>query len=323
MSQTPAATALLALSRDDVVDLLSLTEAIATQRAAFVGLATGEAYLAPRILSGGAHDDTTFVYVARLSPEAGVVTKIGSVVPGNADRGLPTIHALVVAVDPLTGRPAALLNGEAVTELRTVAASMLAAQTLRPGGVAHRIALVGYGRQGRGHGAAARRLFPDAEITFWDPVATGDDEEHRIGRAGSAQDAVAGADLVITCTTSTEPVIAADWLADGATVISVGSFGPQHREVGDDVLSRASVVVDHAATAVEQAGPVRHAIATGALAVDDVRSLGEAIVDGYTRPADRTWTYYNTVGIGIQDAAVTAALLERAAAAGVGSLLPW
>ncbi|MBB2498348.1 ornithine cyclodeaminase family protein [Amycolatopsis echigonensis] len=321
MTQLPDVSDLLLLTASEVDGLLSVEEAVDTQRAAFTALAAGQAFLAPRILSEGTHGDTAFAYVARQSLDAGVVAKIGCVVPANVARGLPTIHAMVVALDAVTGRPAALVNGEAVTKLRTVAASLLAAQTLTPPPEA--VAVIGYGTQGRAHADAIRRRYPGAEVRVWAPHLEPGTISDRITACRSGREAVAGAGLVITCTTSLTPVLEADWLAAGATVISVGSFGPNRREVGDDIVARSAVVVDDAPTALEHAGPVKHAIAAGVLGLDRITTLGEALTQGFTRPPDAEWTYYNTVGVGIQDAAVTAAILDRASGAGVGRRIPW
>jgi len=308
------------LSAADLTGLMSLDEAIDSQKAAFIALATGDGYLAPRLLVPGPSGDTTFVYAARTSRTAGVVAKVGSVVASNQQLGLPSVSATVLALDPITGRPRALLDGEPITTLRTVAASMLAAQNLCP--LPGRVAVIGYGAQGRAHASAAAEVLDCDEVVVWAPELPAR-LKGSARRAHSAAEAVSGADLIFTCTTSRTPVISPDWLLDNTVIISVGSFAPDRCEVGPEVLRQATVIVDDVATARAQAGPVRQAIADGNLRPSDLRALGEVLLIGVERTERTRWTYYNSVGLGIQDSAIAEMLVSRAEAAGLGTVLPW
>src|SRR5690606_4928856 len=148
-----------------VARLISLEEAMASQRACFLALSEGTAILGERVLLPGAAGSTVFSYAARLGPDTVPVAKFGSVVPENANRGLPVVSAIVLALEPMTGRPRAIVHGEAVTTMRTVAASMVVAAELAP--PRPRVAVIGLGVQGRRHAIAAARTLDPREITLW------------------------------------------------------------------------------------------------------------------------------------------------------------
>ena len=318
----------LLLSAADVRAVFDLPAAIGSQRAAFAALGRREARLAPRLLLDGPDGDVAFCYVSRL-PGTGAVSKFGSVVPGNAERGLPTVAALVTVQDPVDGRPIAIIEGESVTTLRTSAASAVAADHLAVPD-ASRLAVIGCGVQGRAHVRAMARVRPIERValTCRNPrtctVAAELDAElgpgTRVETAPSPRAAVAGAQIVVTATTSREPVVRGAWLDLGCTVLSVGSFAPDRTEVDDDVLARAaSVVVDDVPTALEHAGPVVAAIRAGRMGPEDVRPLGP-IVAGLAagRESGGDIIFYNSVGVGVQDTAAASVIVERARAAGVG-----
>lgn len=322
------------LSESDLVGLVSWEEAVETQRAGFHALEQGEAFLAPRILSPDGRGDTGFVYVSRAAAGAGLTVKAGGVVLSNPSRGVPTVSSIVLAMDPRTGAPLALVHGESVTNTRTVAASILAARVLAPRPAV--VAVIGYGAQGRLHAAVIAQLLGPERIVVASSRLTPGQVRPNETFAGSVQEAVAAADLVVTCTTSRTPVVAAGWLKPDACVVSVGSFAPDRREVGDDVVAASRVVVDHVATALEHAGPVRHAVRSGVLDPSRVVALGSLVGDGPGSPGtasrtgsgpdlptgNSTRTYYNSVGVGVQDAAIVALILERAQARGLGTLVP-
>jgi ornithine cyclodeaminase/alanine dehydrogenase-like protein (mu-crystallin family) len=334
--------AIRVLGATEIAGLVDLDDVVRTQDAAFRRLADGTGQLAARqLLDDETNGSTAFCYSARTAPGAGAVCKFGSVNPENGQSGIATVSATVLALDPHTGRLAALLDGEAVTTLRTPAASVVAArQLVRSGPI--RLAVLGSGVQARAHatalcagltaGSAGSAGSAVESLTVWSPAAgrrSGAVSDLRsrltadVAEGGSAETAVAEADLVVTATTSRTPVVRAEWLRPGATVLSLGSFAPDRHEYGPDVLDRADVIaVDDPDTALRQSGPLAAAVASGSLVPERVVGLGELLLGrrpGRTR--DDQVVLYTSVGLGIQDAALAELLLARAHERGVGRLV--
>ncbi|MEU8861787.1 ornithine cyclodeaminase family protein [Streptomyces umbrinus] len=319
----------LHLSRDQVAALLDTDTAIRSQRAAFTALGEGTAELPGKIMHPSGFDDSVvFAYLARLSADTGPVAKIGSVNPGNAAAGLPTIHAVINALDPVTGQLVAVIDGAAVTTLRTAAASAVAFDALATPDSAE-LGLIGSGTQALEHARSVARVRDLRAVRIWSPNP---DRRARAARllaaelgipvkaVGSAEEAVAGLPMVAACTLSSTPVVRGEWLAPGCTVVSVGSFEPSRSEVDTDVVRRASaVVVDDPETAAEHAGPVVDALRAGTLTRQDLIPLGEVLTGRREgRTTGRDIVYYNSVGIGVQDAAAAWAVIDAAREQGVG-----
>lgn len=244
----------LHLSRDQVAALLDTDTAIRSQRAAFTALGDGTAELPGKIMHPSGFDDSVvFAYLARLSADTGAVAKIGSVNPGNAAAGLPTIHAVINALDPVTGQLVAVMDGTAVTTLRTAAASAVAFDALAiPDGT--ELGLIGSGTQALAHARCVARVRDLRAVRIWSPNPERRARAARLLAAelgipvkavDTAEEAVAGLPMVAACTLSSTPVVRGEWLAPGCTVVSVGSFEPSRSEVDTEVVRRAaSVVVD-------------------------------------------------------------------------------
>jgi ornithine cyclodeaminase/alanine dehydrogenase-like protein (mu-crystallin family) len=319
----------LLLGADDVAAAFDLDTALASQREAFDRLGRGEADQPARLMLPVPQDGSlAFCYAARIAPGSGAVSKFGSVNPGNAAAGLPTVSATVLVLDPDDGRLVAIIEGTTLTALRTSAASALAATLLaRPG--AATAAVLGPGVQGRGHVRAFAHALPLDEVRLWgrdrraaERAATALDREVRphVLHAATVAEAVAGADLVATCTGSPTSLIEAGQLAPGATVVSIGSIAPDRSEVGLSVLAAAgTLVVDHPPAALEHAGPVIQGLAAGLLHETDLVGLGDVVSGRHPgRRAPDDLVFYNSLGLGVQDAAAAWAIVERARRLGVG-----
>ncbi|TQL70480.1 ornithine cyclodeaminase [Nocardioides albertanoniae] len=309
------------LSAADVRSLFTPRLALEAQREAFTRLGAGEASQPPRLLVPGPDSSVSFCYSSRLAPDAPAVSKFGSVNPANAARGLGAVHSVITVLDPETGAPRAIINGDSVTALRTSAATTLAMQQLAPD--AARILVVGTGAQARAHLDAFAVSHPGAARTVWGrrtSVATEVADDHGAAVAGELEAAVGAADVVVLCTSSLTPVIEDAWVTDGTVVASVGSFAPDRVELPPSLLARSTVVVDYRASALTDSGPVVEALASGSVDPDRITDLG-ALLTG-TATLDRGTadpvTYFS-VGVGVQDAAAAAVILAAAEQHGVGT----
>lgn len=318
---------ILILTEADVRQVLTVPLAVQSQRDAFRAIGAGEAVLPPRLLLPGQGQDIAFCYAARIAPDGPAVSKFGSVHPGNAAHGVSAVNAVIVVLDEVTGVPVAFMDGTSVTELRTSAASAVAAEALA--GSATTVAILGPGTQGVAHVRALHHTHALAQVRIWGPTAERTEQVAAelsaetgitVTPTASAQEAVSGAELVVTCTTSSTPVLDNSWLTRGATVISVGSFAADRHEYDQGLLRQADViVVDDVDSARSDAGPIAQAFADGLIGEDQLVTLGQVLVGhaaGRTSPDQLV--LYTTVGLGAQDAAAAAALLPAAREAGLG-----
>ena len=254
---------------------------------------------------------------AEIAGWAGV--KIVSIAPGNAERGLPSIQGIYVLLDAETLSPVALLDGSAITSLRTPAMSAVAVRHLAAEG-ARRLVVLGTGPQAWGHVAALRAVRPITEV-----VVVGRDGTRaqsfvdRLTGTGVAAsvgttDAVADADLVVCATNSGQPLFDGRQIPDRACVVAVGAYQPERRELDANLMGRASVVVEDVSTALREAGDVIQAIAEGALAAESLLTIDD-IVTGRAHVDPARPRVYKSVGMAWQDLVVAAELRRRHGAA--------
>jgi len=203
------------------------------------------------------------------SAAAGLGIKLVTVVP----RGDPRVKGVFVLFDPETLAPVALVDGIALTNVRTAAVSALAVRHLAPD--ARRLVVFGTGPQARAHVAAMRAVSPIEHVGV-----IGRDRgrttafAHETG--AEVATGISGADLVVCATTAREPLFDADE-AGGATVVAIGSHEPDAREVGELFVRRATVVVESRASALREAGDVVMAVQAGAIGPGDLHELGELV----------------------------------------------
>ncbi|HET8758773.1 MAG TPA: hypothetical protein VFM58_22335 [Solirubrobacteraceae bacterium] len=209
--------------------------------------------------------------------------------------GEPRVQGVCVVFDGATLAPRALVDGIALTNLRTAAVSALAVRHLAAPG-ARRLLIFGRGPQAHAHAAALRAVRPIDRVDM-------------IGREHADVDAlVAAADIVCCCTTAREPLFDGALVAEDATVVAIGSHEPAARETDDALAARATIVVESRTSALREAGDVIAAIAAGAATADGLVTLA-ALVRGEATPDPGRPRLFKSTGMSWEDAVVAAALV--------------
>jgi ornithine cyclodeaminase/alanine dehydrogenase-like protein (mu-crystallin family) len=209
--------------------------------------------------------------------------------------GEPRIQGVCVVFDATTLAPVALVDGIALTNVRTPAVSALAVRALAAPD-ARRLLVFGRGPQAHGHVEAIRAVRPIEHVDM-------------VGRDGSGvEELVSAADIVCCATTAREPLFDGALVADHATVVAIGSHEPEARETDDTLARRATVVVESRTSALREAGDVIGAIRGGALRQDELVTLADLVcgrVDVGAGPR-----LFKSTGMAWEDAVVASALVR-------------
>lgn len=251
---------------------------------------------------------------------AGASVKLVTVMPGNAERGLPTLQAMVVWFDAATGRPLALLDGTMVTAMRTGAASGVATRLLaRPD--AETLCVIGAGGQAEWQVRAVLAARPIRRVLVH---ARSEASRARFAReigeaigvearaVASAEEGVREADVICCATTASSPVFDAAWLRPGAHVNGIGAFRLGMVELPPELFDRADLVaVDSKAAALAEAGDLVAAIERGLAAEADLVEIGSVDPSWAAGRPAAAITAFKSVGLAIQDVAATELIASR------------
>lgn len=329
---------MLVLTAAEVRQALPMREAIEAMKRAFAALTEGRAQVPLRTrLPIPAHDGLSLFMPAFASTPQGeaLAVKVVSLFPQNPSRGLAYIQAAVLVLEPDTGRALAVVEGSALTAIRTGAAGGAAADLLaRP--ESQVVAIIGAGAQGRTQLEAvcnvrkierawivdadlgrARALV--AELSGHAPIPS------NLRAAAEARQAVSEADIVCTATTSLTPVFDDRDLKPGAHISAVGSYTPEMQEIPPQTVKRARVIVDSRLAALVESGDLIQPIRSGLFGEDHVYAeLGEIILGLKTgRQSAQEITYFKSVGIAVQDALAAQLALQNARQLGLGQEVPF
>ena len=231
-----------------------------------------------------------------LTPE-GLGQKIVTFYPPNAEKGVHTHMALIILNDRETGAPLAVMDGRLITEMRTAAVSAAATKLLAPKD-AKVLAILGSGVQARSHFEALRLVRKFEEIRVWSQTKShAEILAKEIGaKITPAEEAVRGADVVVTVTSSQTPVLKGEWLKRGCHVNAVGACRPDWRELDDDAMRDSVLLVDSREAAMKESGDV---ILSGAKIYAEI---GEAFA-GKVPPRASETTIFKSLGMAVEDIA--------------------
>jgi alanine dehydrogenase len=252
--------------------------------------------------------------------------KIVNVHPGNPARGLPTVMATIILIDPATGIQTALIDATALTDMRTGAAGAVAAKYLaekKP----LTIGLVGSGRQADAQLHAIGAECDVREVIVWsrreghaDRFAgayAGTDTGFPISAVGSIREAC-DCDLLVTTTPSREPLIRSEWIQPGTHINAIGADAPGKQELDPALLARAEVFVDDYKQAIHS-GEVNVSISRGAYSADRIAgTLGEVVTGRKQRSSADAITIFDSTGLAVQDLAIARLVVGRMAGLEIG-----
>lgn len=266
----------------------------------------------------GAALGTGLAMPAYVHGDAHFATKLVAVHEENPDRGLPTIHAQLVLSDARTGVPRAFMGAATLTNARTGCIGGLAVRELAPD--ATTLGVVGAGTQARWQTRVIDLVADLGAVRIYSPsdsreACAADLRAADIPAAAvdAPREAVAGADVVVTATTSTEPVFPADALDDGTLVVAIGAYTAEMQELEAGVLERADRVFADVPDEVAAIGDLQ----ATSLSESDLVELGSMLDAGYRRETETGILVVESVGSAVMDAAAGRAIFE--AADGIGT----
>ena len=327
-------TDVLFVSQDEVPRLLPMKACMEAMERALSGLARGEVTLPLRTILWLPERVGGFGLMPALAPAEKVLgVKVITFFPGNEGTELDTHQGAVLLFEAERGRLVAVIDATSITAIRTAAVSGVATKLLaRPD--AAELAILGSGVQARTHLEAVLAARPIRRVRV---ASQSFDRAQRFAaretaRRGvpveptpSAREAVEGADIVCTCTSAREPVVAGAWLKPGAHVNAVGSSVPFARELDTAAVVRSRLYVDRRESTLNEAGDFLIPKKEGA--VDDshiVGEIGEVLIGKVPgRRSPEEVTLFKSLGLAVEDVASAKHIYEEARRTGAGRFLPF
>jgi ornithine cyclodeaminase len=315
---------ILVLSHDEVVKLLPMKECIAVMRDALIALAAGKVHQPLRtIIRPPDAAGLMGLMPSYISGDrAAFGLKAICIFPGNPARSKDSHQGAVLLFSADTGELLALMNASAITSIRTAAVSAVATDSLAREDACD-LAIIGSGVQARSHLAAMSqvRAIKRCRIASRQIEHVREFVEEMRGdfsfpleAVESVEEALADADLIVTVTSTVEPIVRREWISPGAHLNVVGSSTPHAREVDSATMAASSLFVDRRESTINEAGDYLFAKRDGAIGPEHIRAeIGEVLTgEKRGRTSAEEITLFKSLGLAIEDLAAADYLYRRA-----------
>ncbi len=315
---------MLIVPEREIAGLMTRQAAFDAVESVFAAMAAGDAYNFPVVREAIGHEDALYGFKGSFD-RAGLTLglKAGGYWPNNLEkRGLINHQSTVFLFDPDTGKPSAMVGGNLLTALRTAAASSVSIKHLARAD-SKVIGMIGAGHQAGFQLRAALEQRSFEKVIGWNyhPDMLPNIEKVAV-EAGVPFEAVqldgmTEADVIISITSAFAPSLMAHHVSPGTHVACMGTDTKGKQEVESTLLAKARVFTDEVAQSVT-IGEAQHAVAEGLISQSDVAQLG-AVINGTHegRTADDQITLFDGTGVGLQDLAVAAAVVDLAIEKGI------
>lgn len=321
------------LTKTDIQNAINMAQAIQAVKKAFIQYSQKKAVAPLRTQLPVREKEGVVLFMPAYLPDfESLGAKIVSVFPRNFLIGLPTLHAVFLVLDTESGCPSSLMDGSALTALRTGAASGVATDLLaRPD--ARIVAIFGAGVQGRTQLEAVCAVRTIAKAWIYDPnleaakAFVAEMQQHGAGIprdisvARTPQQALENADIICTATTSSSPVFADIDLCPGVHINGVGSYTPDMQEIPAPTVIRSKIVVDSLPASLAEAGDVIIPLQNNLMDQSHIHGeIGQvAAGDLPGRESASEMTFFKSVGLAVQDVATASFALKRAQELNLGT----
>jgi len=326
---------ILVLSHEEVLELLPMKECIGVMRQALIALAAGKAHqplrtiIRPPDAKGVMGLMPAYTSGSESGGSAAFGLKAICVFPGNPAKGMDSHQGAVLLFSAETGELMATMNASAITAIRTAAVSGVATDLLGRADACN-LAMIGSGVQARSHLAAmsevrslkrcrvASRNLEHAQ-NFCEEMRP--DFSFALEPVETVQEALEGADLIVSATTAVEPIVRREWISAGAHLNLVGSSTPNTREVDSETMAAVRLFVDRRESTINEAGDYLLAARDGVIGPNHIRAeIGEVLKgDKPGRTSPDEITLFKSLGIAIEDLFAAGYLYRKAKEKNVGS----